>query len=78
MFAFAAWDRCERALTLARDRMGEKPLFYGLCGSIFMFASELKAIRAHPQFNAGLNLNSLTCMLRYDYVPAPHTIWQAI
>lgn len=78
MFAFAAWDRKERILTLARDRMGEKPLYYGRSGGVFLFGSELKAIRAHPAFDATLDRNALTSMLRHDYVPAPLTIWKEI
>ncbi|WP_461583446.1 asparagine synthetase B family protein [Tepidiphilus sp. HLB4] len=48
MFAFALWDAQERTLVLVRDRMGEKPLYYGTCGGAFLFGSELKALRAHP------------------------------
>jgi asparagine synthase (glutamine-hydrolysing) len=78
MFAFAVWDRAARTLTLARDRMGEKPLFYGSTGGAFLFGSELKALQVHPEFNGRLDLDALTSMLRYDYIPAPRTIWQGI
>ena len=78
MFAFALWDREARKLTLARDRMGEKPLYYGATGGAFLFGSELKALRAHPHFNGRLDRDALVAMLRYDYVPAPHSIWQGI
>ena len=78
MFAFAVWDRQERVLTLARDRIGEKPLFYGRCGDAVLFGSELKALKAHPAFDAGLDREALACMLRFDYVPAPLSIWQGI
>ncbi|MBV9527820.1 asparagine synthase (glutamine-hydrolyzing) [Sphingomonas sp.] len=78
MFAFAAWDRSSRILTLARDRMGEKPLYYGTSGGVFMFGSELKALQAHPAFTAELDRDSISSMLRYDYVPAPHSIWKGI
>jgi len=78
MFAFAVWDRKTRVLTLARDRMGEKPLYFGSSGGVFLFGSELKALRAHPAFEAQLDRDSLSGMLRYDYVPAPHTIWRGI
>ena len=78
MFAFAVWDRETRVLTLARDRMGEKPLYYGATGGTFLFGSELKALRAHPDFNGRLDRDALVAMLRYDYVPAPHSIWQGI
>ena len=76
MFAFALWDREARKLTLARDRMGEKPLYYGATGGAFLFGSELKALRAHPDFIGRLDRDALVAMLRYDYVPAPHSIWQ--
>lgn len=78
MFAFAVWDRQTRVLTLARDRMGEKPLYYGSSGGVFLFGSELKALQAHPAFDAPLDRDSLTAMLRYDYVPAPHAIWRGL
>lgn len=78
MFALAIWDRQDRVLTLARDRMGEKPLFYGTCGDAFLFGSELKALRVHPDFQLNLDRTALRCMLRYDYVPAPLTIWQDV
>ena len=55
MFAYALWDRSERRIYLARDRMGEKPLYYGWQGNTFMFASELKALRAHPAFRNQIN-----------------------
>jgi asparagine synthase (glutamine-hydrolysing) len=78
MFAFAVWDRSSRTLTLARDRMGEKPLYYGSSGGVFMFASELKAIEAHPAFSPELDRQALSSMLQYDYVAAPQSIWQRI
>lgn len=78
MFAFALWDRETRILTLARDRMGEKPLYYGRVDGAFVFGSELKAIRAFPRFDAHLDQASLSSMLRYDYIPAPRTIWREI
>jgi asparagine synthase (glutamine-hydrolysing) len=78
MFALAIWDRERRVLTLARDRMGEKPLYYGRMGSTFLFGSELKALTAHPEFVRDLNRNALTSFLRYNYVPAPLCIWQGI
>ena len=78
MFAFAVWDREMRTLTLARDRMGEKPVYYGSIGGAFLFGSELKALRAHPGFNGRLDRDALVAMLRYDYVPAPHSIWLGI
>lgn len=78
MFAFALWDRTERTLTLARDRLGEKPLYYGWCGSTFLFGSELKALRAHPAFRAEINREALAGYMRYGYVPLPHSIYRGI
>lgn len=78
MFAFALWDRETRILTLARDRMGEKPLYYGQINGTFVFGSELKALRAFPGFDARLDQGSLSSMLRYDYIPAPRSIWREI
>jgi asparagine synthase (glutamine-hydrolysing) len=78
MFAFAVWDRKTRKLTLARDRIGEKPLYYGTSCGTFLFGSELKALQKHPNFSAALDLDALTSMLRHDYIPAPRTIWQGI
>lgn len=76
MFAFAVWDRTTRTLTLARDRMGEKPLFYGTSGGLFLFGSELKALQAHPEFAGELDRDAVAAMLQYDYIPAPQTIWK--
>ena len=78
MFAFALWDRETRVLTLARDRMGEKPLYYGIINGCFLFGSELKALRAYPEFEANLDRTALSSMFRYDYIPAPRTIWKEI
>ncbi len=78
MFAFALWDARERTLTLARDRFGEKPLFYGWCGGDLVFASELKALAVHPAWSPSLDRASLTAFMRYAYVPAPSTIWSGI
>ncbi|HZZ83177.1 MAG TPA: asparagine synthase (glutamine-hydrolyzing) [Anaeromyxobacteraceae bacterium] len=78
MFAFALYDRVERRLHLARDRMGEKPLYYGWFGGGFAFASELKAIRAHPAFEAEIDRGSLALYMRYGYVPEPFTIYRGI
>ena len=76
MFAFAVWDRSTRTLTLARDRMGEKPLFYGRSDGVFLFGSELKALQAHPGFVGELDPDAVAAMLRYDYIPPPRTIWK--
>lgn len=78
MFAFALWDRSERTLTLARDRIGEKPLYYGWQGDTFLFGSELKALRAHPAFKAEIDRGALALLLRHNYVPAPYSIYQGI
>lgn len=82
MFAFALWDTQLQTLTLGRDRLGEKPLYYGWQGAgdeaVFLFGSELKALKAHPSFNAEVNRSSLALLLRHNYIPAPHSIYQNI
>lgn len=78
MFALALWDRESRTLTLARDRIGEKPLYYGSVGGGFAFASELKALRAFPAARLDADSGSLALMLRYGYVPAPYSIYRGV
>jgi len=78
MFAIALWDKDEGILTLARDRLGEKPLYYGWQGNTFMFASELKALKAHPNFVGEIDRDSLTLFLRYNFIPAPYSIYKGI
>jgi len=78
MFALALWDEQGRTLTLARDRFGEKPLFYGWSGKDLVFASELKALAKHPAWSPSLDRKALTSFMRYAYVPAPSTIWAGI
>jgi asparagine synthase (glutamine-hydrolysing) len=78
MFALAAWDRDERALWLARDRLGEKPLYYGWQGDAFLFGSELAALRAHPAFAGDIDRGALALLLRHGVVPAPHSIHRGI
>jgi asparagine synthase (glutamine-hydrolysing) len=78
MFSFALWDRQERTLTLVRDRLGIKPLFYGWGNNTFLFGSELKALYAHPDFTSELDRSSLTLFLRLGYIPAPYSIYENI
>lgn len=78
MFAFALWDREARTLSLARDRLGEKPLYYGWQGASFLFGSELKALKVNPAFKAEVNRDALALLMRHNYIPAPHCIWQGI
>jgi asparagine synthase (glutamine-hydrolysing) len=78
MFAFALWDRSERKLYLVRDRLGIKPLYYGWVEGKFVFASELKAIRLYPGFQAQIDRDVLALYMRHNYVPAPHCIYQGI
>lgn len=78
MFAFALWDGQDHKLFLVRDRLGIKPLYYGFVGGDFVFASELKAIREYPGFEAKINPEAVPLFLRHAYVPAPHCIYQGI
>jgi len=78
MFAFALWDRQERTLYLCRDRLGEKPLYYGMVGTELLFGSELKALRAHPRWNAGIDRGAVALFLRHGYVPEPYSIHEGI
>jgi asparagine synthase (glutamine-hydrolysing) len=78
MFAFALWDRAERTLKLVRDRFGEKPLYYGWAGRDFVFASELKAIRLHPEFAGEIDRHALTQYAARTYIPAPLCIYRGI
>jgi asparagine synthase (glutamine-hydrolysing) len=78
MFAFGVWDRAERSLTIARDRIGIKPLFWGHFGELFMFASELKGLRAHRGWTPELDRASLNAFMRWGHVPAPHCIFRGL
>jgi asparagine synthase (glutamine-hydrolysing) len=78
MFALALWDRSRRELTLARDRMGEKPLYYGWQGDVLLFGSELKALAEHPAWRGEVDREALTLFMRYGYVPLPHSIWRGV
>jgi asparagine synthase (glutamine-hydrolysing) len=78
MFAIALWDNSEKILFLARDRFGEKPLYYGWQNETFMFGSELKSFKCHPDFKGEINRESLKLFLRYNYVPSPYSIYEDI
>lgn len=78
MFAIALWDRANRTLTLVRDRLGEKPLYYGLQNGVFLFGSELKALKSHPAFSGELDRDALTLFMRYSYIPAPYSIYKNV
>jgi asparagine synthase (glutamine-hydrolysing) len=78
MFAFAVWDRRRRRLWLGRDRIGEKPLYYGWSGGAFLFGSELKALEAHPAFAGSVDRGALALYLRHNYVPGPYCIYQGL
>ena len=78
MFSLALWDRAERRLHLARDRMGEKPLYYGWCRDAFVYASELKAFRTLPGFDNPVDRGALAAYLRFAYVPEPWSIYRGI
>jgi len=78
MFAIALWDRAERCLHLIRDRMGEKPMYYGWVGETLIFGSELKALRANPAWQGEINRDALTLFFRHSYIPAPYSIYKDI
>ncbi|TFV96555.1 asparagine synthase (glutamine-hydrolyzing) [Oxalobacteraceae bacterium OM1] len=82
MFAFGVWDRDTDTLTLGRDRIGEKPLYYGWQGNgdqaVFLFGSELNALRAHPSFAGEIDRGALCLQLRYSYIPTPYSIYEGI
>lgn len=82
MFAFAVWDSRLKCLTLGRDRLGEKPLYYGWRNhhnsQTFFFASDLRSLRHHPLFNSEIDRGSLCLFLRYGFIPAPHSIYRGI
>ena len=78
MFAFCVWDRSARQLWLIRDRLGIKPLYWGRFGSRFLFGSELKALRACPGWVPELDRDALCAYLRYNYLPAPHSIYRGV
>lgn len=78
MFAFAIWDRGERLLHLVRDRIGEKPLYYGRLGDAFLFGSELKALQAHPAWTGRIDQLALAQFLQFNYVPSPRSIFEGV
>ena len=78
MFAIALWDGAERRLVLARDRMGEKPLYWTIADGLLLFASELSAILAHPAVEPDIDTRALSAYLGLEYVPAPHTIVRGV
>lgn len=78
MFALAVWDRQERCLWLARDRVGKKPLYYGWCGNSFLFGSELKALRKHPDFEGDLDRDALGQYMQYGWVSQPNSIYRQV
>ncbi len=78
MFAIAVWDKQYQTLTLARDRLGEKPLYFGWQGDTFLFGSELKALKAHPDFLGEIDRNAVALQMRHNYIPAPYSIYNGI
>jgi len=78
MFAFALWDEQERTVSLVRDRLGVKPLFYGKVGNDLVFGSELKAIRKYSGFDSIIDRNALSLYFRHNYIPAPYSVYQGI
>lgn len=78
MFAIALWDRRDRTLTLIRDRLGIKPLYWAKFGDLFLFGSELKALRAHPGWTPRIDQSAVAAFMRHNYIPAPHTIYEGV
>ncbi len=78
MFAFALWDRELRILALVRDRIGEKPLYYGWIGKTFLFGSELKALFAYPEWKSEININAIGLYMQHNYIPSPYSIFKGI
>jgi asparagine synthase (glutamine-hydrolysing) len=78
MFAFAVWNRETRVLSLARDRLGIKPLYWARFGSTLMFGSQVKALKQHPAFKAEIDRGSLTLLMRHNYIPCPYSIYRGV
>ncbi|MGB7042670.1 MAG: asparagine synthase (glutamine-hydrolyzing) [Xanthobacteraceae bacterium] len=78
MFAVALWDRRDRTLTLMRDRLGIKPLYWAKFGNTFLFGSELKALRAHPGWTPRIDQSAVAAFMRHNYIPAPRTIYEGV
>jgi len=78
MFAIALFDKKDNVVYLVRDRMGEKPLYYGVQEGFFLFGSELKALKQHPSFQGEIDRNSLALQLKYNYIPTPRSIYKGI
>jgi asparagine synthase (glutamine-hydrolysing) len=78
MFAIGVWDRRERTLTLIRDRLGIKPLYWAKFDNLFLFGSELKALRAHPGWTARIDPSAVAAFMRHSCIPAPHTIYKGV
>ena len=78
IFAFALWDRGDRVAYLVRDHVGVKPLYYGWSQGVLLFGSELKALKAHPSFRQPINRDAIALYLRYNYIPAPYSIYSGI
>ena len=78
MFAFAIWDEYKKQLSIARDRIGEKPLYYGKLNNLFIFSSELKSINSVLYNSLDFSENGMNMMMRFGYIPAPHTIYKNI
>src|SRR3546814_20172585 len=74
MFDLVLWDRAERRLSLVRDRLGIKPLYWAPIGKSVLFGSELRALRAHPAWQGGIDQMALTAFIRFGYIPAPLSI----
>lgn len=78
MFTIGLWDRRERTLTLIRDRLGIKPVYWAKFGGLFLFGSELKALRAFPGWTPRIDRGAVASFMRHNYIPAPHTIYQGV